>query len=377
MTKKSLWVQTILFLAFIGAFFLLNLLMPDTAFSEQENRYLQQLPRFDLSDFLSGRFMTEYENYTTDQFVGRDGWIALKARAELAAGKKENNGVFLCGGDNGKNLLLQSFEKPDDATLDANMAALNTLVQNAGVPVYFALIPDKSQLYAGRLPENTPNDSEAAVIGACYAQSDAVTVDMLTALSAHTDEYIFYRTDHHWTSLGAYYGYTAVAQAMGLDFKPLSTYTRQTVSDAFYGTMWSSSGFTWVGPDSVETFVQPTEGLRVTNYPEGEPVEGSLYAPDFLQKKDKYAYFLGGNTPLQEIVTGTENAPSLLIVRDSYTDSLVPFLLDDFSEIDVLDLRYYRAGLADYIAQKNADMILVCYGVENFSTDSNIFLLGS
>lgn len=377
MTKKSLWVQTVLFLAFIAVFFILNLVTPDTAFSEQENRYLQLLPSLNAADFFSGRFMTEYEDYTTDQFVGRDGWITLKARAELAAGKKENNGVFLCNSEDGEKLLLQTFTRPDDAALDDNMAALNTLVQSTDVPVYFALIPDKSQLYAARLPKNVPNDSEAEVIGYCYAQSDARTIDMLTPLSAHADEYIFYRTDHHWTSLGAYYGYTAIAQAMGLAAEPLDTYTRQTVSAAFYGTMWSSSGFRWVAPDSIETFVQPPSGLLVTNYPEGEPVTGSLYDAAFLQKKDKYSYFLGGNTPLQEIVTGNTDAPSLLIVRDSYTDSLVPFLLEDFSEIDVLDLRYYRAGLADFIAQKDFGAILVCYSAENFCTDSNVFLLGS
>ena len=163
---------------------------------------------------------------------------------------------------------------------------------------------------------------------------------------------------------------------MGFDCPALDSYSdRHVISEEFYGTTWSSSGFSWVGPDTMEIFVNEPEGLKVTSYPEGSPVEGKLYDFSFLEKKDKYSTFMGGNCPLHEIVTGTEGKPSLLIIRDSYTDSLLPLLLDDFSEIHVLDLRYYRASLKSYIEQNDFDSVLVCYSVSNFSTDSNIFLL--
>ena len=126
----------------------------------------------------------------------------------------------------------------------------------------------------------------------------------------------------------------------------------------------------------MEIFVNEPEGLKVTSYPEGSPVEGKLYDESKLAVKDKYSMFMGGNCPLHEIVTGAEGKPSLLIIRDSYTDSLIPFLLDDYSEIHVLDLRYYRASLKAYIEQYDFDQVLVCYSVYNFSTDANIFLLG-
>lgn len=373
MNKKALWAEALIFLAFIGAFFILNLVLPDRQFSEQENRYLQMRPEFSFKSLFSGDYTSKFETYTTDQFTFRDEWITLKAASELALGKQENNDVHLC--ENGT--LIEGFKRPENSVLDSNMSALNTLVGNTDADVYFALIPDKSDLYSSLLPKNAPNDSEKEVIDYCYGQSNATNVDMYSALSAHTDEYIFYRTDHHWTSLGAYYGLSALAESMGLPCPALDSYTdRHVVSEKFYGTTWSSSGFSWVDPDTMETFVNAPEGLKVTSYPQGSPVEGKLYDFSFLEKKDKYSMFMGGNCPMHVIETGNEDKPSLLILRDSYTDSLIPFLLDDFSEIHVLDLRYYRASLKAYIEQNDFDNVLVCYSVSNFCSDSNIFLLG-
>ena len=373
MNKKALWAEALIFLAFIGAFFILNLVLPDRQFSEQENRYLQMRPEFSFKSLFSGDYTSKFETYTTDQFTFRDEWITLKAASELALGKQENNDVHLC--ENGT--LIEDFKRPENSVLDSNMSALNTLVGNTDAKVYFALIPDKSDLYSSLLPKNAPNDSEKEVIDYCYGQSNATNVDMYSALSAHKDEYIFYRTDHHWTSLGAYYGFSALAESMGLPCPALDSYTdRHIVSEKFYGTTWSSSGFSWVDPDTMETFVNAPEGLKVTSYPQGSPVEGKLYDFSFLEKKDKYSMFMGGNCPMHVIETGNEDKPSLLILRDSYMDSLIPFLLDDFSEIHVLDLRYYRASLKAYIEQNDFDNVLVCYSVSNFCSDSNIFLLG-
>lgn len=373
MNKKALWAEALIFLAFIGAFFILNLVLPDRQFSEQENRYLQMRPEFSFKSLFSGDYTSKFETYTTDQFTFRDEWITLKAASELALGKQENNDVHLC--ENGT--LIEGFKRPENSVLDSNMSALNTLVGNTDAKVYFALIPDKSDLYSSLLPKNVPNDSEKEVIDYCYGQSNATNVDIYSALSAHTDEYIFYRTDHHWTSLGAYYGLSALAESMGLPCPALDSYTdRHVVSEEFYGTTWSSSGFSWVDPDTMEIFVNAPESLKVTSYPQGSPVEGKLYDFSFLEKKDKYSMFMGGNCPMHVIETGNEDKPSLLILRDSYTDSLIPFLLDDFSEIHVLDLRYYRASLKAYIEQNNFDNVLVCYSVSNFCSDSNISLLG-
>ena len=373
MSKKALWIEAIVFLAFIFAFFILNTALPDREFSEQENRSLQQRPAFSFDELFSGQYTKDFEAYTTDQFTLRDEWITLKAASELALGKRQNNGMFLCDG----GTIIEPYEAPEDGKLEANMEALNKLVANTDADVYFALIPGKSDIWAHMLPQNAPRDSEKAAIDYCYSLSDAVNVDIYGKLEEHSGEYIYYRTDHHWTTLGAYYGFSALAESMGLDCPDISEYGgRETVSEEFYGTSWSSSGFSWVEPDSMEIFVTEPEGLEITNYPQGSPVEGQLYDWSRLEVKDKYSFFYGGNTPLLEIETGVEGAPSLLILRDSYMDSLSPFLLEGYSRIHILDLRYYRASLSDYIAQNGFDDVLVCYSIDNFSTDSNIFLLG-
>ena len=373
MSKKAMWTEAILFLLFIFAFFILNMVLPDRESSEQENRRLQQRPEFSFETLFSGSYTKDFETYITDQFTLRDEWITVKAASELALGKKQNNSMFLCGGDT----IIEPYASPGASKLEENITALNALVSNTDADVYFALIPGKSDIWSSMLPANTPRDSERADIDYCYSLSAADNVDIYSALEAHAGEYVYYRTDHHWTTLGAYYAFTALAETMGLDCPSIEDYNgRETVSGEFYGTSWSSSGFSWVGPDSMEIFVTEPEGLRITNYPQGSPVEGQLYDWSRLEVKDKYSFFYGGNTPLLEIETGVENAPSLLIIRDSYMDSLSPFLLESYSRIHILDLRYYRASLSDYIAQNGFDDVLVCYSIDNFSTDSNIFLLG-
>ena len=370
MSKRAKWVHTLLFLAFIGAFFLLNLLLPDREFSEQENRYLQTAPRFTFSSLFNGKFTSAFETYLTDQFAFRDGWITLKARAELTSGKQENNGVFLCEGET----LIEPFTAPAQSELDFSLDAVSALAEQAGVPVYFALIPSASEIWRDKLPDGAPNDSQREVIDHATAYVSAKSVDMLGALQAHASEPIYYRTDHHWTTLGAYYGYAAIAEAMGLSPVPLSAYSERVVSREFYGTAYSASGFSWIAPDSISAYV-PQDGVTVTNYPTGTAEDGAMYVEAFLEGKDKYKFFYGGNTPLLTVETGNDDAPSLLILRDSYTDAMSPFLTAHFSKIHIIDLRYYKTSLRAYIEENGIDNILVCYNVKNFCEDGNIFLM--
>ncbi len=378
MTKKASWFLIILFCGFITLFLVLNLLLPDVSFSQQENRELSQKPNFSIDSLFSGKFTDKFESYTTDQFAFRDKWTTMKAACELGLGKRENKGVFLC--KNG--VLVEGYKAPDKAQLDTNLSAVNALAHNAGVPIYFVLIPGAAELRNDLLPVNAPNDSQRETLEYCYEGSEAINVDILGILKAHRDEQIFYRTDHHWTSLGSYYGYVALREAMGLgEAPPLSYYERQVVSDDFYGTIYSKSGMSWVAPDSIEIFVPQGAATEVINYSDNTPAPGTMYDYSFLEEKDKYSMFMGGNTPLIKVNTGKTDAPTLLVLRDSYFDSLTPFLQDDFSEIHIMDLRYYKtqimnSSIRDYINENGIDEVLVCYSVFNFGTDTNVFLMG-
>ena len=369
--KVFLWIQALVFLMFIAVFFEMGLFSEDRGFSEMENRALQTRPSFSFSRLFSGQFAEDYEEYISDQFPFRDAWITLKARSELAQGKEQNKGIFLCEGDT----LIDAFEAPDVSELEKRVSYVNTLTENTTAEVLLALIPSAAEVWDDRLPDGAPNDSQKEIIEKVYGEVTADTVDLLTPLKLHSGEPLYYRTDHHWTTLGAYYAYAALMEAQGEIPTPLSDFTPETVTESFYGSNYSSSGFSWVAPDSIETYVTQG-GVEITNYPYGEPTEGSLYVESFLSVKDKYSYFYGGNTPQLEIETGN-GGPSLLILRDSYMDSLSPFLFSHYGHISILDLRYYKASLKEYIEEQGFDRILVCYSVNNFCTDGNLFLLSS
>ena len=366
MSKTANRIMTLLFCAFIGSFFLLNLLLPDKNFSEKENRSLQTMPKFSLSSLVSGQFAEQFETYCSDQFAGRDEWIEMKAFAELAQGKQQNNGVFLCDGDR----LLQPYSAPEDTLLQSAVTAANALA-DTGVPATLALVPTAAQLYGELFPNGAENDDQRKTIEDAYAQAFLHTADILPALSAHSSEYIFYRTDHHWTSLGAFYAANALRSSWGLPEIAESALSPKTVSDGFCGTLYSSSGFFWVQPDTMQTLIDVPESAYVTRYEtNGTEQTLPLYNYDKLSIKDKYTFFLGGNTPRAVVHTGTDNAPSLLILRDSYADSLVPFLLDSFSEIHLIDLRYYVGSVTDYMAEQSIDRVLLLCSTDNFCTDT-------
>lgn len=376
MLKNYSKFVTTLFCGFLGVVVAANALTPDKSFSEMENRNLAQKPVVSLNGLLTGKFMSEYESYVTDQFAGRDGWTAAKAAIELASGKQENNGVYFCGG----STLITRFDAPDAEKVEKNLPYINKFAGLSSVPVYFGLIPGAATVWADRLPEGAPNYDQKLVIDRAAQSTAAQFIDLYTPLMEHKSEEIFYRTDHHWTSLGAYYGYTGVAGALGLTPVPLTDYVKTTVSTDFYGTVFSSSGVRWVRPDSMDTYV-PEDGVTVTSYTydaQGNPVEVArqLYDESFLAKKDKYAMFLGGQQALGVVRTGHTDKPKLLLIRDSYSDSLVPFLTPHFSEIHLIDLRYYKQSAAQYIQDNGIDTALVLYSVPNFVSDTNLVWLG-
>ena len=367
MKKVASLLQILIFVIFIGVFFVLHLALPDRSLIGRES--LQSAPKLNFQNLVSGKFSTAAERYVNDQFPFREDWVSLKARCELLSGKDENNGVYLCE----KETLLECFTAPEDSVLIGQMDHVNALAATAGVPVSFALIPTASEIWDSLLPVGAPNDSQARVIQAAHALADCPTVDLGSALAAHREEPVFYRTDHHWTTLGAYYAYESLGEVLGYEALPLDAYAPTTVSESFYGTAWSNSGFSWVRPDSIVTYV-PQGAEQVRSRVGDKESEGSLYHPEKLEGIDQYAYFYGGNTPLFTVRTGNEG-PKLLILRDSFMDSLSPFLFPHFSELHILDLRYYKNSLHDYISERGIDQVLICYSVENFAEDANLFLM--
>ena len=370
MNKKYSIFLTVLFTLFLGVILVGSFLLPDKEFSELENRYLAKPPKLSVENLENGKFMEDAEDYVNDHIIGRDFWVALKAWSERLSGKQENNGVYFGKEDT----LLNRLDEPDPDVLNEYAGYVNALVDNVDVPVYFGIIPSSSEIWSDRLPKGAPTADEKAIIDTLYDTVQTYTIDLYSALESHKDEEIYYRTDHHWTSLGAYYGYTALMEAMGMEPIPLDESAKVTVSDSFYGTIFSSSGVRWVAPDHIDRYISG-DGVQVTSYFDSTPTEGSLYVDSYLDKKDKYSSFLGGNQPLCVIQTQHTDAPKVLVIRDSYTDSLAPFLTQNFSEIHLFDPRMNLNSVKAYVEENQIDQVVVLYSISNFVSTKNMFVL--
>ena len=375
MSKKYSVFITALFCLFTFGFGAALILTPSRDFSDQENRYLSQFKAPTPDTLRSGKFMEDFEDYVTDQFPLRDQWIQLKALSERLLGKQENNKVYF--GTDGQTLFAH-FTAPTREELEQKVGLVNKLGDNLDVPVYFSLVPDKSYVLSWLLPKNAPKvDYGVTIRNALALCGDEVTyIDLRSDLTNAGD---FYRTDHHWTTMGAYQGFVKLMDGMGVSSAHDEEWVDIKVAEDFYGTTYSASGAGWVEPDSIYRMV-PEGGVKgnvtVTRYPEGAPIEGGLYYPEKLAVKDKYAYFLGGNQPLCVIQNPDAANGKLLVVRDSYSDCLAPFLAEKFQEVHLLDLRYYNLSLKQYVAEHEIDQVLVLYSTANFSTDQNLFKLG-
>ncbi len=346
-----------------------TLLIPDKEFSEIENRTLAQKPKFTLENFLSGNLDDETEKYLSDQFVLRDSCVTLKSSTEALLGKKEFNGCYLAD-----DKLLERMDEPTEQ-FNINIQAVNDLSNSLNIPLSLALVPTATDIYKDTLPNGAPTANQQKLLS-FISQNLNADIDMINISSAmheHKNEYIYYRTDHHWTSLGAYYGAKALLQSMGYQIAPLEYFNIKTVTEDFNGTLYSSSGVRSVTPDSIDIYVEQGK-TKVESWRNGSPEQSSLYDFSYLDKKDKYSMFLGGNQPLAILRTGNDGG-KLLLIRDSYADSLVPFLIPYFSEIHMFDARYFKQPLSTYVNSQNIDHAVMLFSLKNFLTDTNLTMV--
>lgn len=372
MTTRYSRFLSAFFCLFLGGLLAWHVLLPDRERSDVENRTLAQFPEFSWKSLKGGNFTEGVEEYFADQFPLRDQWTGLKARTEQLLGKREFNGVYLCG-----DALIAKVEPPKDGLDEKNLSYVARLAESADCPMYLGLIPSAAEIRREDLPKGAESWDQAAFLARAAELEGVEPIDFLTALREHAGEDVFYRTDHHWTTLGAYYGYAALMEALGRGEEvpePEAFQCRVPPrADEFQGTLYSQSGIHWLAPDTIE-FWAGEEGLSVTSWRDGSPQEEGLYDFAKLLAKDKYSAFLGGNQPLC-VIRNREGKGKLLIIRDSYSDAMAPFLARHFEEVHLLDPRYYRYAASKYAAENGIDAIAVIYSVPNFITDRNLVLL--
>lgn len=312
-----------------------NLFLPDHEMSEQENRMLASKPKLSVSSVLSGDYMEKYESYLADQFAGRDFLRNIKVTLGRFGGNKDENGVLL--GKQGQ--LLEEIEVPDQTTLKANLTAIRQFAeQNDEIPTYMMLVPDAAAVLDDTLPSLAVVSDQSRMIAQVKRElGDSVTwIDAESVLNKHAGEKIYYKTDPHWTSLGAFYVFQAAAETLKIDGEAGSNFVSYPISKSFNGTLASASGFRLNEREVIDMYVPKEEdGGLVVNYVEEQEKTASLYDSSKLKTRDQYGVFLGGNTSLIDIKTVSESQRRLLLVKDSFANSFVPFLTPYFREIVV------------------------------------------
>ncbi len=344
---------------------LLSFITPDKSYSSSEKRKLAQKPTLSVSTLISGKFGSDFENYLTDQFPARDGWVTAKTFAELALGKRESNGVYFAK----DGYLIGAFTSINSKQFKANTAALKTLSDKLEVPMRVMLVPSAAAILTDKLPDFAPNFDQKKLLD--YVRSQGLdTVDVFDALYSHASEYIYYKTDHHFTSLGAYYCYAAWKSAKGESAKPLSEWKSEVLSETFRGTNYSKVNFPLAPFDTLTAYFK--EAHKVI-YNGGAYVSDSVYERKYLDGSDKYAVFFNSNQATAAAQGSGEKR--LLIIKDSYANTFAQFAVDEYEQLHLIDPRFFRGSLSEYVKENRIDEVLVLYNIPGFAEDTALCTL--
>ncbi|MGM9598007.1 MAG: DHHW family protein [Eubacteriales bacterium] len=351
-----------------------GLLIPDKYYSESEKRLLQQFPSISFDSFLSGKLASDIEAYLSDQFPARDKWITVKTLAGLICGKRESGNVYF--GKDG--FLIDKFSGYDTERYKKNTEALRLLSEymknNYGISVRVMLVPTAIEIMSDKLPPFAPHASQQDMLE--YAKKQGLDiVDVSETLRSHSDEYIYYRTDHHYTSLGAYYCYAAWMSAAGRTPLPLEQFQSEVLCENFRGTTYSKVNYPFAPYDTITAYYRAKN--HKVSYNGGAYVTDSIYERKYLGGKDQYAVFLNSNQ--SETVIDGEGEGRLLIIKDSYANTFAQFVVDGYEETHLIDLRFYRGSVSDYVSEHGITEILVLYNLPGFAADANIYnsIMGS
>lgn len=329
-----------------------------------------------INDRTGKAFKDDFETYLSDHLAGRETWVKTSNSIQRMMGRREINGVYTVD-----DKMIQLFKGYDAKTVEASLGAINKFAERfPDKQMFFMLAPTAQEFLTNKIPSYAGVISEKTFIEDCCRKTPALTsIDCRSFLGSRADEYIYYRTDHHWTSLGAYSAYQSAAKALGYTANSFDKFNIETASSDFRGTLYSKTLDDGITPDVMEYYTlrqnEPNvkmtcmNGMNVNEY-------DSLYVREYLGQKDKYSSFTGSNVPIVTIETDVGNGKNLLMVKDSYAHSLVPFLSKHYSKITMVDMRYINVDLNRLIDLGEYQQVLFMYNVISFSEETSIVKLG-
>ena len=400
--RKISIVTTALFAAFVLVFSILFFILPDKQISDTERRSLTQSPELTWKTLTDGTFSDRVNEYFNDQFPLRETFLGIKAFFERALLKRENNGVLIGSGgqlavrlfqatdggihvdENGDYVLPSYTDKFYESNISAQFKALGDLqtsLAEKGVPLYVILPPRTVDVACSAL--YYPNENSDSLIACVRENAKGLEhfIDMYDIYRARYDngEYVYYKTDHHWTTLGAYYAYAELCKAMGKTPKARDEFTVHTATEDFIGTTAAKAGLLGAGGDVIEYWTandRSNTGVKVqiTNNLKGENKASydSMFDLSFVDGYDKYGLFLSGTNVYTDIRHNTKQGyGKALLLKDSFGHSLAPFLACeyDLTVLNLADLGRLQISADEY------ECVFVCFNLENLITTSNLLLL--
>lgn len=368
MEKRRNWLCTAVFCLFLFGTAAALFLLPQRTYSEREKRYLAETPDLSWSGILDGSVQKELEAWLADQFPGRDAYVGLNAYWTLASGRNALQKYYFSG----EEYLIGAPAGEDLSIFEKSLARFDGFAASCGVPVSMIMVPSTGWLKEPLLPAFHSAYPDEQMFEEASQLEHLTFYDFRQALrQADQTQSVAYRTDHHLTSYGNYILYAAWRQANGLPYLQPEDYAVETVP-GFRGTTWSGSGYWLTPPDTLELWDSGAQ-VAVTITDGGEdPVTGSsLFFRDHLEELDKYPVFLDGNHCQVEIHNPSAPKGTLLLIKDSYAHCFTTFLAGHYETIYMLDLRYYRGSITDFIAEHGVEEVLFFYGTSTLLTDTN------
>lgn len=346
-------------------------LTPDQIYSGQERRMLAERPEISLKSVMRGKFQKKYETYLSEQFPGRAQMVTLRTKLLRLLGERDANGVYFGRED----YLLERYREQDFnwKRVRNNIrqtAAFLEAYPNASV----MFVPVKSSVLSDKLPLFAQIRGESRFFEMVEKKIPKKRrISVADLLQSHSKEYIYYRTDHHWTTLGAYYAYEAWAKSMGFVPVAKDQFTAEQVSSTFFGTTYAKVR---TGGKADEIFLyQPKNGQKFSvAYNMGEFQSDSFYDRSKLEGDDPYSVFFGGNQALVDICALPEqnDGRTLLIIKDSFGNCFAPFAAHHYARTIVVDLRQVNLPISKLMRVYPADDILILYNSAQFMEDREL-----
>lgn len=352
----------------LGFGMLINVMMPDQTESDAENRALQMFPNISWNTISSGTFSTDVDEWFSDQFIGRDLFIYIRYLMQKCTGQKEVNNVFIT-----KKGLMEDIADVNDEELDRNIEAINTLYYRTGIRTFFMLAPNSATVNSGNVPWGADVNDQKKQFENIYSYLDENinTIDIISELKSQNSEYLYYKSDHHWTSLAAFYALKAAGSSLGLGEISKDNYTVYPVTNDFRGTLSEKVGSLGY-KDRIDIYV-PKDETEYLYINEGEGSKScTVFNSAALERTDKYSVFMGGNTSICRLEMNNSSNKHLLVIKDSYANCLIPMLIPYYRTITVVDPRYYYDDILRVINGDSITEILYLYNGNTFVQDRSI-----